>query len=151
MSVEPLQRWKSLANVNIPIIFTFLEMIRAFYFISSPIIPFALNVLPLYTDADKQPADNLMKVVALDINNLLTRMPDISKGVFFNVQQAPLKEWGADSLGVLQEDTMQELLTGVISDFSIFHYPSQFFSVGSYLLYYPNHFHTISFSFTSRV
>ena len=59
---------------------TFLEIIRAFHFISSHIIPFAINVLPLYTDVDKQPADNLTKVVPLDIDHLLTKMPDISKG-----------------------------------------------------------------------
>ena len=29
------------------------------------------------------------------------------------MQQSLLKEWGPDSLGVLREDTMQELLTGV--------------------------------------
>ena len=99
-------------------------MIRAFYFISSPIIPFTLNVLPLYTDVAKQPDNNLTKVVALDTNNLLTKMPDMSKGVLFNVSQALLKEWGPGSLGVLLEDTMQKLLTGKISNFSIFHYPS---------------------------
>ena len=70
---------------------TFLEMIRAFYFISSPIIPFALNVPHLYTDADKQPADNLTKVAALDIDNLLTKTPDISKGVIFQCLISPIK------------------------------------------------------------
>ena len=64
---------------------TFLEMIRAFHFISSPITPFTLNVCHLYTVTDKQPADSLTKVAALDIDNLLTKMPDISKGVLFNV------------------------------------------------------------------
>ena len=65
---------------------TFLEMIRAFYFISSPIIPFTLNVTHLYTDVDKQPVDNPpLKVAALDSDNLLAKMPGISKGVLFNV------------------------------------------------------------------
>ena len=63
----------------------FLEMIRAFHFISPPISPFALDLSHLYTDADKQPADSLTKVAVLDIDNLLTKMPDISKGVLFNV------------------------------------------------------------------
>ena len=40
-------------------------------------------------------------------------MSDISKGMIYNIQQTLLKEWGPDSLGVLPEDTMQELLTGV--------------------------------------
>ena len=44
-------------------------------------------------------------------------MPGISKGILFNVQQALLKEWGLDPLGVLLEDTMQELSTGVIFNF----------------------------------
>ena len=60
-------------------------MIRAFHFISSPITPSALNVSHLYIDANKQPADSLAKIAALDIDTLLTKMPDISKGVFFNV------------------------------------------------------------------
>ena len=64
---------------------TFLVMIIVFYFISSPIIPFTLNVVHFYTDVEKQPADTLTKVMALDIDNLLTKMPDISKGVLFNI------------------------------------------------------------------
>ena len=40
-------------------------------------------------------------------------MSAISKGMIYNIRQTLLKEWGPDSLGVLPEDTMQELLTGV--------------------------------------
>ena len=81
-------------------------MIRTFHLTSSPITPIALNVSHLHINADKQPADSLTKVVALDINNLLVKMPGISKGVLFNIHEALLKGWGPDSLGVLPEDTM---------------------------------------------
>ena len=129
---------------------TFLEMIRAFYFISSPIIPFTLNVPHIYTDVDKQPTDNLTKVAALDIDSLLTKMPDISNSVLFNIHQALLKEWGPNSLGVLPEDTMQELLTGVISNFSIFHYSPFFFKLVLTCPIYLNYFHTITFLLLSE-
>ena len=64
---------------------TFLEMIRAFQFISSPNTHITFNVFHLFIDADEHPADNLTTVAALDINNLLTKTADISKGVLFNV------------------------------------------------------------------
>ena len=99
---------------------TLLESIKAFYFISSPNTYITFNVFHLFTDVDEQPADNLTKVAALDINNLLTKTSGISKGVLYNIQQTLLKEWGPDFLGVLPEDTMQELLTGVISIFQVF-------------------------------
>ena len=41
-----------------------------------------------------------------------------------------LKEWGLESLGILQEDTMQQLLTGVISIFLIFSSHSNLLSCG---------------------
>ena len=104
--------------------------------------------LPALTDADKQPADSLTKVAALDIDNLLIKMPGISKGILFNIWQVLLKEWGPDSLGVLQEDTMQELLTGITFNSSflqfltthIHHFPTY-----PYLYSYFDHFHYISF------
>ena len=89
---------------------TFLETIRTFYFISSPNTHITFNVFHLFTD--EQLAVNLTKVAALDIDNLLTKTSEISKGVLYNVRQTLLKEWGPDSLGVLPEDTMQELLIG---------------------------------------
>ena len=64
---------------------TFLIMIKAFHFTSSPITPITLNVSHLLADADKMPADNLTKVAALDIDNLLVKTQGISKGVLFNV------------------------------------------------------------------
>ena len=60
-------------------------MIRAFHFISSPITPITLNASHQLADADKQPADRLMKLAALDIDNLLVMTQGISKGVLFNV------------------------------------------------------------------
>ena len=78
---------------------TFLEVIKAFHFISSPITHITFIVSHLFIDADKQPADSPTKVAALDIDNLLIKTPGISKGILFNVQQALLKEWGLDSLG----------------------------------------------------
>ena len=42
----------------------------------------------------KQPADNLSKVAALDIESLLMKTSDISKGVIYNIWQSLLKEWG---------------------------------------------------------
>ena len=43
------------------------------------------NVFHLFTDADEQPADKLTEVAALDINSLLAKTFDISKGVLFNI------------------------------------------------------------------
>ena len=64
---------------------TFLERIKTFQFISSPNTHITFNVFHLFTDVDEQPAGNLTKVVALDINNLLTKTSGISKGVLYNV------------------------------------------------------------------
>ena len=129
---------------------TLLKVIRAFHFISSPITPITFNVSYLFIDADKQPADSLTKVAPLDIDNLLIKMPGISKGILFNVWQAVLKEWGLDSLGVLPEDTMQELLTGVALIFLNSLLPMfTIFPTHSYLSYCFNHFHSISFPLLS--
>ena len=68
----------------------------------------------MLSDANKKPADTLTKLAALDMDNLFAKTKGISKGVLYNVQQSLLKEWGPDSLGVLLEGIMQELLTGVI-------------------------------------
>ena len=45
---------------------TFLKVIRAFHFISSPITHTTFNVSHLLIEADKQPANSLTKVDALD-------------------------------------------------------------------------------------
>ena len=75
---------------------------------------YRINVLHLFTDADNQPADDLSKVVAINIESLLSRTSEISMGVVCNIHQLLLKEWGPESFGVLPEDMIQQLLTGVI-------------------------------------
>ena len=70
---------------------TFLELIRAFYFISSTHTHITFSVFHLFTGADEQPADNLTKVAALGISTLLIKMSDISKGILYYVQQTLLK------------------------------------------------------------
>ena len=78
-------------------------------------------------------------------------MSDISKGIICNIQQTLLKEQGLESLGVLPEDTLQELLTGVILIFLTFSLVFlTFFHVGSCLFYYLVHFKAISFLISSR-
>ena len=132
---------------------TFLKVIRAFHFIPSPITHATFNVSHLLIKPDKQPADSLTKVAALDIDNLLIKMPGISKGILFNVQQALLKEWGTVSLGILLEDTMQEQLTWVTFNFSFFFNSLlpmfTIFPTYPYLSYYFDHFHSTSFPLLS--
>ena len=41
------------------------------------------NVFHLFIGADEQPADNLTKVAAIDINTLLPS--DINKGILYNI------------------------------------------------------------------
>ena len=67
----------------------------------------ALQILLLFTDADKKPAEDLTSHTTLDVQDIVTKTHAISKGVLFNVHQSKLKEWRADSLGVLPEDMMQ--------------------------------------------
>ena len=106
-----------------PSFYTFLTMIKTFHY-TSPITLITPNVAHLLPDTNKKPADNWTRLAALDIDNLLAKTPGISKGVLLHVWQALLKEWGPDSLGVLPEDTMQELLTGVTFQLSsVSHYP----------------------------
>ena len=111
----------------------------------------------LFTDANKEPADNLTKLAVTDVDDLLCWTRGLSKGIIYDVHQSLLKEWGPDSLGVLPEDTMQELLTGVtlqnyhylISSSSVFagsSYPYQTIPNSSMLILT---YHL--FSFTSRV
>ena len=123
---------------------TLLNLSTAFYFRSFSNTQITFNVFHLFIDPDEQQADNLTKVAAIDINNLLTKTSDISKGILYNIQQILLKEWGPDSLGVLPEDTMQELLTGVIQSFSFLSVIPIFSHVGSYLSYYLVHCKAIS-------
>ena len=55
----------------------------------------------LFLDADKEPADNLTKLAAIDVDDLLSKTRGISKGVIYSVHQSLLKERGPDPLGVL--------------------------------------------------
>ena len=80
MEVEAASKGRYSHSCNIILI-----LIRIFHFISSPITHITFNVSHLPTDADKQPADSLTKVATLDIDNLLVKMPSISKSVLFNV------------------------------------------------------------------
>ena len=57
--------------------------------------------------------EDLTSLAVLDIKDILSKTSSISRGVLFNICQSVLKELGPDSLGVLPEDRMQELLTGV--------------------------------------
>ena len=109
-------RQKLLVKVNVLrsfIFFFFTNKGQTFHLSSSQITSFIPNVSYILSDADKKPAANLTKLAALDMDNLFAKTPGISKGVLFYVWQSLLKEWGPDSLGVLPEDIMQELLTGV--------------------------------------
>ena len=72
-----------------------------------------LLILSLSIDADKKHAEDLTSLATLDIEDILAKTQSIGRGVLLNVCQSLLKEWGADSLGVLPEDMMQELITGV--------------------------------------
>ena len=115
MLAKLLQRQKLLVKVDVlrSMIFFFIHKGQTFHLSFSQITSIIPNVSYLHSDANKKPADNLTKLVELDIDNLFAKTHGISKGVLFNVQQFLLKEWEPDSLGVLPEDIMQELLTGV--------------------------------------
>ena len=82
--------------------------------VSNSYIQYRINVPHLFTDADNQLADDLSKVAAINIESLLSRTSEISKGIIYNICQSLLKEWGPESLGILPEDMIQQLLTGVI-------------------------------------
>ena len=69
--------------------------------------------LMLFPDSKREPANNLTKLAAIDVDDLLSKTRGISKGVVYNVHQSLLRELGPDSLSVLPEDIMQELWTGV--------------------------------------
>ena len=57
--------------------------------------------------------EDLTSVAALDIVDILSKTDFISKGILFHMHWSMLKEWSPDTLGVLPEDRMQELLTGL--------------------------------------
>ena len=64
-------------------------------------------------DADKLPADSLAKVAANDVDKLFSKASTISEGDVFNIPHSLLKAWGPESLGILTEDIMQQLLMEV--------------------------------------
>ena len=72
-----------------------------------------VNIFPLSIDADKQLADSLSKIAAFNVEYLLLKSSETSKGVIYNICQSLLKEWGLESLGALPEDIMQQLLMEV--------------------------------------
>ena len=115
MLAKLLQRQKLLVKVDVlrSIIFIFTRVKLFTSHLLKLLLSSLMSVSYQLSDADKKPADNLTKLAALDIDNLFAKTQGISKGVLFNVQQSLLKDWGPDSLGVLPEDIMQELLTGV--------------------------------------
>ena len=67
----------------------------------------------LFLLADTQPSESLSQVAAFDISRLLSKAPQISNSVLFNVRESLIKDWGPESIGALPEDTMQQLLTEV--------------------------------------
>ena len=81
--VEPLLKQKVLEKV---------------YFYILVDIQYRIYVLHLFTDADNQPVDDLSKVAAINIESLLSKMSEISKGTVYNIHQSLLKEWGPESL-----------------------------------------------------
>ena len=64
-------------------------------------------------DADKLPVHSLTKVAACDVDKLFSKASTISEGAVLNIHHSLLKKWGPESLGVLPEDIMQQLLTEV--------------------------------------
>ena len=60
-----------------------------------------------------QPSESLSQVAAFNIGRLLSKAPEISESVLFNVWESLLKDWGLESVGALPKDTMQQLLTEV--------------------------------------
>ena len=82
-----------------------------------------LYIFLLFPDADNKPADDLTKLATVDVEDILVKTGDISKGILFHVCQSLLKEWGADLLGVLLGDMMQELLMGVTTQNYLYFIP----------------------------
>ena len=67
----------------------------------------------VFLDVDKLPTDSLAKVAAYDIDKLYSKASTISEGAVLNIHHSLLKEWGPESLGILSEDVMQQLLMEV--------------------------------------
>ena len=67
----------------------------------------------VFLDVDKLLVDSLVKVAAYDMDKLFSKTSSISEGAVLNIHHSLLKEWGPESLGVLPEDIMQQLLMEV--------------------------------------
>ena len=93
---------------------------------------------------DKQPADSLSRVAAFNVEELLLKSSEISRGAIYNIHESLLEEWGPGSLGTLPEDQIQELLIEVMKPIS--------FIIILYLLSMPiDIFHNLSFSILSGI
>ena len=68
---------------------------------------------PVFLDIDKLPVDSLVKVAGYDVDKLFSKTSTISEGAILYICHSLLKEWGPESLGVLPEDVMQEILMEV--------------------------------------
>ena len=53
-----------------------------------------LNTSYVFSNTNKKPADNLTKLAAIDVDDLLSKTRGINNGVLFNMWQSLLKEWG---------------------------------------------------------
>ena len=67
----------------------------------------------VFLDVDKLPVDSLAKVAAYDVDKLFSKTSTISEGAVLYIHHSLLKEWGSESLGILPEDVMQQLLMEV--------------------------------------
>ena len=86
------------------------NLILVYYFESFPRLLY-LHIIYIYINV--QPSESLSQVAALDIDKLLSKAPEISERVIFNVWESLLKDWGTELEGAVPKDTMQQLLTEV--------------------------------------
>ena len=75
----------------------------------SPFLGYSIYFLYI----DIQPSESLSQVAVFDIGRLLSKVPEISESVLFNVRESLLKDWGPEPVGALPKDTMHQLLTEV--------------------------------------
>ena len=66
-----------------------------------------------FLDVAKLPSDSLAKVAAYNVDKVFAKTSTISEGTVLNSCHSLLKEWGPESLAVLPEDIMQQLLMEV--------------------------------------
>ena len=97
MLVRLLHRQEQKGKVWILYTIFFLDYYSLFYFSFTTFPPFILHYdnyyFPLsFTDADKNPVEDLTSLAALDIEDILSKTNSISRGILFNVHQSMLKE-----------------------------------------------------------